>query len=155
MSFRKFGGLQYTSRNNKVSNNKVSSSYNTDSNLQPTEDIGRHSNYINFITDDISCNISINGNIDITGNGVVNGILYTNRVLYANGGITGSTGSFAYLSASQGITGSTGSFTYLVADNINGNGISGQVLTSNGSNSPPTWQNFGITGATGYTGSTG
>jgi hypothetical protein len=69
MSFRQFGGLQYAARNNIVSN-----SYNTNSNLQVTGDIGQPNSYINFLSD-ISGNIILYGDLNVTGDEVLTGNL--------------------------------------------------------------------------------
>jgi predicted acyltransferase (DUF342 family) len=69
MSFRQFGGLQYAARNNIVS-----SSYNTNSNLQVTGDVGQPNSYINFLSD-ISGNITLYGNLNVTGDEVLTGNL--------------------------------------------------------------------------------
>jgi hypothetical protein len=103
MSFRQFGGLNYSARNNIVANN-----YNTSNNLLVTQNVGQSNSYINFLSD-ISGN-QIFGDVDISGNLFVTGNTYVS-------GITGATGSFSYLTASQlisapaGITGSTSNFS--------------------------------------------
>jgi hypothetical protein len=66
MSFRQFGGLQYAARNNIVS-----SSYNTNNNLQVTGDVGQSNSYINFLSD-ISGNISIYGDLSVSGDVTAN-----------------------------------------------------------------------------------
>ena len=115
----------------------------------------------------VGSNAVINSSNQIMLGGLNNG---NYPLVNAPGGITGTTGSFTYLSASQtlsapgGITGATGSFTYL---NVSGNtnigstltvnnnaGLTGQYLISNGPNAAPTWQTTpllqqGINGATG------
>jgi len=68
MSFRQFGGLQYAARNNIVS-----SSYNTNSNLQVTGDVGQPNSYINFLSD-ISGNVSIYGDLFVSGDVTANQI---------------------------------------------------------------------------------
>lgn len=62
MSFRQFGGLNYSARHNIVSSN-----YNTSNNLLVTQNVGQPNSYINFLSD-ISGNIDIDGNVDISGN---------------------------------------------------------------------------------------
>jgi hypothetical protein len=62
MSFRRYGGLNYNSRNNIVRSN-----YNTSNYLSVTEEIGQNPSYINFLSD-ISGNININGELDVSGN---------------------------------------------------------------------------------------
>jgi hypothetical protein len=56
MSFRQFGGLNYSARHNIVSSN-----YNTSNNLLVTQNVGQPNSYINFLSD-------ISGNVDISGN---------------------------------------------------------------------------------------
>jgi len=86
MSFRQFGGLQYAARNNIVSN-----SYNTNSNLQVTGDIGQPNSYINFLSD-ISGNINVNGNLYVGGNELLVGNLYVggNQDLGGNLDVSGN-----------------------------------------------------------------
>jgi cytoskeletal protein CcmA (bactofilin family) len=67
MSFRKYGGLQFTSKHNAVA-----SYYNTSNNLIVTENVGQPNSYINFLSD-ISGNINIYGDLDISGNIHVSG----------------------------------------------------------------------------------
>jgi len=69
MSFRKFGGLQYTAKHNIVSSN-----YNTSNNLLVTENVGQPNSYIVFESD-ISGNIIIYGNLDVSGNQHIQGNL--------------------------------------------------------------------------------
>lgn len=61
MSFRQFGGINYTAKNNIVSSN-----YNTSNNLLVSNNVGQSNSYINFLSD-ISGNII--GLTGLTGSG--------------------------------------------------------------------------------------
>jgi hypothetical protein len=61
MSFRQFGGLNFSAKHNIVGSN-----YNTSNNLQITQNFGQPNSYINFLSD-ISGNVTINGNLSSTG----------------------------------------------------------------------------------------
>lgn len=61
MSFRQFGGLQFSSKHNAVASN-----YNTSNNLLVTQNVGQSNSYINFLSD-ISGN-QIFGDLDVSGN---------------------------------------------------------------------------------------
>ena len=67
MSFRKFGGLKFSSKHNAVG-----SYYNTTDNLLVTQVVGQPNSYINFESD-ISGNISVYGKFDLSGNLYVSG----------------------------------------------------------------------------------
>lgn len=81
MSFRKYGGLQFTSKHNAVA-----SHYNTSNNLIVTENVGQPNSYINFLSD-ISGNISIYGNLDVSGNLHVSGDVDISGNLHVSGTI--------------------------------------------------------------------
>jgi hypothetical protein len=92
MSFRQFGGLQYAARNNIVSSN-----YNTNNNLQVTQNVGQSSSYINCLSD-------LSGNFigDLTGN-IVGG--NTGDLLYQSSADTTSfltPGNSGYVLTSNG-----------------------------------------------------
>jgi len=67
MSFRKYGGTQYSAIHNIVKSN-----VNTTSKFYVTQNIGQPNTYINFESD-ISGNIIIYGDLDISGNVDING----------------------------------------------------------------------------------
>ena len=77
MSFRQFGGLQFSSKHNAVS-----SYYNTSNNLIVTKNVGQPNSYINFLSD-ISGNISVYGDFDLSGNLNVSGDIDCNGNVYA------------------------------------------------------------------------
>ena len=123
MSFRKYGGVNFSAKHNQVNSN-----FNNTSQLSVTKGVGQEHSYIN-LNSDISGNIIVYGNFDISGNLIVEENLYVNKnvdisgnetvvgTIYAKGGITGSTASFQYLTGGAGslqyLTGGTGSFEYL------------------------------------------
>ena len=67
MSFRKYGGTQFSS-----SHNIVKSNVNTTSSLYVTKNVGQPNTYINFESD-ISGNVNIYGDLDVSGNLSVSG----------------------------------------------------------------------------------
>ena len=79
MSFRQFGGLNYSARHNIVSSN-----YNTSNNLLVTQNVGQPNSYINFLSD-ISGNINIFGNFDISGNVDISGNLTAYHIFLSSG----------------------------------------------------------------------
>jgi hypothetical protein len=114
MSFRKYGGTTFSAKHNNVNSN-----INNTNNLYVTTGVGQTTSYIDFYSD-ISCNIlkANQGTFQYLtgGTGFIEYLTCPNitlksatfsGIVYAEGGITGSTGSFQYL------TGSTGSFQYL------------------------------------------
>jgi hypothetical protein len=82
MSFRKYGGLQFSSKHNAVASN-----YNTINKLQVSEDVGQPNSHI-LVESDLWCH----GNIDISGNLRVNGtsILNGDVSCYSNVDISGN-----------------------------------------------------------------
>jgi hypothetical protein len=89
MSFRQFGGLQYTAKHNIVSSN-----FNTSNNLSVTNNVGQPNSHINFLSD-ISGNIigkttiSNFNNIGTTGPTGKQGISYTGPAGISYTGPTG------------------------------------------------------------------
>ena len=67
MSFRKYGGTQFSS-----SHNIVKSNVNTTDSFYVTKNVGQPNTYINFESD-ISGNMNIYGNLDVSGNLSVSG----------------------------------------------------------------------------------
>lgn len=86
MSFRKFGGLQYSAKHNSVS-----SYNNTITNLQSTT-IGQPNSYIN-LESDLSGNIHVSGSLDVSGNVVIDGNLDVNGLSNFADTLTVTTGN--------------------------------------------------------------
>lgn len=94
MSFRQFGGLNYSSKHNIVSSN-----YTKSNNLLITQNIGQPNSYINYLSDisgnikiygnfDLSGNLSVRENTDISGNLIVNGTIGGSNTFDGNVNIT-------------------------------------------------------------------
>lgn len=112
MSFRKYGGLQYSSKNHAVSSN-----YNTSNNLLVTQNFGQPDSYVNFESD-----ISGNINIDIGGNAHIGGNMYIegNETIHGNIDVSGN----VYITGNLDISGN---------ENIGGNlDVTGNSLLRNG-----------------------
>jgi len=97
MSFRKFGGLQYSAKNNAVS-----STFSTVSNLSVTTGLGQ-----------------ANSSLQVFSN-FVNDVTFDGKII-SNNILVGQTGTFEYLTAKNlsfdAVAGTTGSFTYI--NNVN------------------------------------
>jgi cytoskeletal protein CcmA (bactofilin family) len=76
MSFRKYGGTQFSS-----SHNIVKSNVNTTDSFYVTKNVGQPNTYINFESD-ISGNMNIYGNLDVSGNLSVSGDVDINGKLH-------------------------------------------------------------------------
>ncbi len=80
MSFRKYGGTQYSAIHNIVKSN-----VNTTSKFYVTQNIGQPNTYINFESD-ISGNIIIYGDLDVSGNLTTAKDAYINGLTVGRGG---------------------------------------------------------------------
>ncbi len=144
MSFRKYGGTQYSAIHNIVNSN-----VNTTSKFYVTQNIGQPNTYINFESDisgniiiygnlDVSGNSHISDNLDVSGNINLNGILYQNGVPVDFSGnsiwITSGT-SIYYNSGNVGIGTSTPVSLLDVSGNMNISGnldVNGLINTPDG-----------------------
>ena len=145
MSFRQFGGLQYAARNNIVSSN-----YNTNNNLQVTQNVGQSSSYINCLSD-LSGNFIGNFFGDLSGN-IVGG--NTGDLLYQSSADTTSfltPGNSGYVLTSNG-TSNVPSWQQVNTGPTGHMGPTGPTgsMGSNGSTG-----STGPTGPTGHIGHTG
>jgi hypothetical protein len=148
MSFRQFGGLNYSARNNIVRSN-----YNTSFNLLVTQNVGQSDSYINFLSD-ISGNINSSGPTGESGptgpRGPTGAIGFTGER-----GPTGVTGEIGFtgprgntgeigFTGERGPTGFTGEIGFTGARGDTG------AVGFTGEKGPT-----GVTGAVGFTGPQG
>jgi len=98
MSFRQFGGLNFSAKHNIVGSN-----YNTSNNLQVTQNVGQSNSYINFLSD-ISGNFGIIGSLSITGNVTAGSFTSLGNVIIDG---TLSVSGATTLSSTLGVSGAT------------------------------------------------
>ena len=119
MSFRQFGGINYSAKHNIVSSN-----YNSPSNLLVMQNVGQPNSYINFQS-------------DISGNGILNAYAYYSSVPSSNQSYTFTnsyniqTNSFTRLGVGQ--------YTFTVNSPILG------IVTSNVAGTGTSYNNWSIT----------
>ena len=113
MSFRKFGGLQYSGKNTAVS-----STFSTVSNLSVTTGVGQANSglqvFSNF-TNDVTFDGKVTFNNKLIGQ--TGSFEYLKATNLSFEGVAGKTGSFTYISSSDVISGPTASFSYI--NNVN------------------------------------
>jgi hypothetical protein len=164
MSFRRYGGVNYSAKNNIIRSN-----YNTSANLSVTGDVGQYNSYINFLSDisgnvgiigdlDVSGNEYISGNLDVSGNTNIGGNLYVydNTVIGENLDVSGNTNIGGNLDVS-GNANIGGNLDVSGNAHINGNlDISGnEYISGNLDVSGTSYLNGLVYAPAGITGSTG
>jgi hypothetical protein len=120
MSFRKYGGTQYSANQNIVKSN-----INTTDKFYVTQNVGQPNTYINFESD-ISGNMTIYGDLDVSGNINFAGNLYQNGIpvdFSGNSQWTTTSGGIYYNSGNVGIGTSTPSSLLDVSGNATINGL--------------------------------
>jgi len=152
MSFRQYGGLNYSAKNNIVKNNLSNTN-----NLTISNELGKPNSHINLLSD-ISGNITWYGNVDFSGNENISGDLTVSNINYPNStsqksaytGFTGAQGTYYYASITIG---PNGQITNLVNNETGGQ--SGAIGPKGATGNTGNTGSRGATGATGPQGVTG
>lgn len=144
MSFRKYGGLQFSSKHNAVASN-----YNTINKLQVSEDVGQPNSHI-LVESELWChsNVDISGNLRVNGTSILNGDVscYSNVDISGNLMVNGTSSMYKPLTmtSTNPADRTINSTFYQLIDYTTGiNYGDGMYITSDLSGNDPVW-NFNI-----------